>query len=389
MTNKLQSIKGKHYITGKLIEVTMRHGNIETIKEIGKNNEEKQIIAPGFVDIQINGYKGHDFNKKALEKEEWDAVTQHLLDVGVTTFYPTIITNSLDILSDILKENMKILNEMNMYNGMIGGFHLEGPYLSSLDGPRGAHEKRFIKEPDWEEFCKLQESAQNQIKIITISPEWDQAPFFIEKAAKSGVKVAIGHTSANSQQIKNAVEAGAVLSTHLGNGAHITLPRHPNYIWDQLAEENLWASVISDGHHLPKNVLKVIQYVKNKRMILVSDSVALAGKEPGNYLTPVGGEVTLTEDNRLHLLNKPNLLAGSARNLLEGVQHCIQSEVASLVESINKASIYPASLMDLFVQEGLTVGAPADLVVINTEEDNWKINKVYKHGRQRGGINWS
>src|SRR5699024_8075780 len=142
------------------------------------------------------------------------------------------------------------------------------------------------------------------------SPEWDQAPFFIEIAAKSGVKGAIGHTSANSQQIKNAVEAGAVLSTLLGNGAHITLPRHPNYIWDQLAEENLWASVISDGHHLPKNVLKVIQHVKNKRMILVSDSVALAGKEPGNYLTSVGGEVTLTEDNRLHLLNEPNLLAG-------------------------------------------------------------------------------
>src|SRR5699024_223314 len=199
----------------------------------------KQIIAPGFVDIQINGYKGYDFNEKSLEKEEWNAVTQHLLDVGVTTFYPTIITNSFDTLSNILKENMKILSEKGMYNGIIGGFHLEGPYLSPFDGPRGAHEKRFIKEPNWEEFCKLQEIAQNQIKIVTISPEWDQAPFFIEKAAKSGVKVAIGHTSANSQQIKNAVEAGAVLSTHLGNGAHITLPRHPNYIWDQLAEENL------------------------------------------------------------------------------------------------------------------------------------------------------
>lgn len=382
MTKTLQSIKGKHYITGKLIKVTMQHGKIKSIKEIEGDSEENQIIAPGFVDIQINGYKGYDFNKKALTKEEWDTVTQYLLDVGVTTFYPTIITNSYDTLSNILKENMKNLNEMDMYNGMIGGFHLEGPYLSLSDGPRGAHEKKFIKEPNWEEFCKLQESAQNQIKIITISPEWDQANSFIEKATKSGVKVAIGHTSANSQQIRRAVEAGAVLSTHLGNGAHITLPRHPNYIWDQLAEDNLWASVISDGHHLPDNVLKVIQRVKNKMMILVSDSVALAGKKPGNYIAAVGGEVTLTANGRLHLRNEPNLLAGSAQNILQGVQHCIQSEVASLEEGINKASIYPANLMDLAVQQGLTVGAPADLIAINLEDNNWQISKVFKQGKQ-------
>src|SRR5699024_12338043 len=140
------------------------------------------------------------------------------------------------------------------------------------------------------------------------SPEWDQAPFFIEKAAKSGVKVAIGHTSANSQQIKNAVEAGAVLSTHLGNGAHITLPRHPNYIWDQLAEENLWASVISDGHHIPKSVLKVFQKVKLNKMILIRDSVVLGGKPPGDYITAVGGEVTISTNGPWHVQNEQRLI---------------------------------------------------------------------------------
>src|SRR5699024_717401 len=153
----------------------------------------------------------------------------------------------------------------------------------------------------WQEFVKLQESAEGKIKIITISPEYDSAVDFIKQATKENVKVAIGHTAATSAQIRRAVEAGAVLSTHLGNGAHVTLPRHPNYIWDQLAEENLWASVISDGHHLPTNVLNVFNKVKEEKMILISDSVALAGKEPGNYKTAVGGEVTLTEKGKLHL----------------------------------------------------------------------------------------
>lgn len=382
MTNdKLHSIKGIHYKTGKAIEVIIKYDRIYAIHEIEPQDKINQIIAPGFVDIQVNGYKGYDFNKKALTKEEWGAVTKHLLDVGVTTFYPTIITNTIEKLSMILKENMKILKDTNMFNQTIGGFHLEGPYLSLMDGPRGAHDRNLIKEPDWDEFCKLQESAQGQIKIITVSPEWDQATSFIKKATKSGVKVGIGHTAADSKQIRKAVEAGAILSTHLGNGAHVTLPRHPNYIWDQLAQDELWASVISDGHHLPENVLKVFQRVKNKKMILVSDSVALAGTDPGNYITPVGGEVTLTKNGRLHLINEPNLLAGSAQNLLQGVQHCVQSNVVGIAEGINKASVYPADLMDLHVKEGLTVGAPADLIVIKQEEDNWEIVKVLKLGK--------
>jgi len=378
----LHTIEGIHYKTGKLIEVVIRDEYIYAIHEIDNEERVNQIIAPGFVDIQINGYKGFDFNKVPLSGEEWKVVSQHLLEIGVTTFYPTIITNTVKQLSEIFKENMKVLKDMDMLNNVIGGFHLEGPYLSLQDGPRGAHNKKHIKKPDWEEFCNLQENAEGQIKLITLSPEWDNAAEFIERLTKSGVKVAIGHTNANSEQIREAVEAGAILSTHLGNGAHITLPRHPNYIWDQLAEDNLWSSVISDGHHLPSNVLKVINQVKEKKMILISDSVALAGKEPGNYNTSVGGEVTVTENGRLHLRNEPNLLAGSAKNLLQGVQHFVQKGIGNMKEGINKASIYPASLMDLPVKDGLTVGAPADLIVLNQNHDDWKVIQTIKYGKK-------
>lgn len=379
----VEKIQGIHYQTGKPTEIVVDQGSILSVKEIAKENlKADHIIAPGFIDIQINGYKGFDFNDRPLNDREWTTVTKHLLDVGVTCFYPTVITNSIEELANIFESNSRVINDNHFLKTVIKGFHLEGPYLSPEDGPRGAHEKKFIKAPDWDEFCYLQEKAKGKIKIITLSPEWKNANEFIDKATKSGVKVAIGHTSANSNQIKSAVKAGAVLSTHLGNGAHVKLARHPNYIWDQLAEDKLWASVIADGHHLPVNVLHVFNKVKANQMILVSDSVALAGMEPGNYYTPVGGEVTLTESGRLHLKNEPNLLAGSVQNILQGVNNLVENKITSLSDAIDKASILPAKFMGLKQQEGFQIGATADILALDVRRSDWEIVNIWKEGKK-------
>ena len=380
-----QKIRGIHYQTNKPIELTIENGYITSKKEIEKMNGTDTVLTPGFVDIQINGYKGYDFNDKPLNLEEWEAVVKELLDVGVTTLYPTIITNSVEELATIFENNMEVLEKNQLLQSVIRGFHLEGPYLSPIDGPRGAHNKDYIKAPSWEEFCHLQEKAKGKIKIITLSPEWDESVEFIEKVTKTGVKVSIGHTAANTVQISQAVKAGAVLSTHLGNGAHVTLPRHPNYLWDQLAEEDLWASVISDGHHLPMNVIQVFNKVKQDKMILVSDSVALAGMAPGDYEAAVGGEVTLTNDGRLHLKDQPNLLAGSAQNLLQGVENLVKNKLTKFSEAVDKASILPAKFMGLKQKDGLNVGAPADILQIDHSESEWKIIHVWKNGELMNG----
>lgn len=380
-----QKIRGIHYQTNKPIELTIENGYITSKKEIEKMNGTDTVLTPGFVDIQINGYKGYDFNDKPLNLEEWEAVVKELLDVGVTTLYPTIITNSVEELATIFENNMEVLEKNQLLQSVIRGFHLEGPYLSPIDGPRGAHNKDYIKAPSWEEFCHLQEKAKGKIKIITLSPEWDESVEFIEKVTKTGVKVSIGHTAANTDQISQAVKAGAVLSTHLGNGAHVTLPRHPNYLWDQLAEEDLWASVIPDGHHLPLNVIQVFNKVKQDRMILVSDSVALAGMAPGDYEAAVGGEVTLTNDGRLHLKDQPNLLAGSAQNLLQGVENLVKNKLTKFSEAVDKASILPAKFMGLKQKDGLNVGAPADILQIDHSESEWKIIHVWKNGELMNG----
>ncbi|MDG5788596.1 amidohydrolase family protein [Evansella sp. AB-P1] len=371
----MEKIKGIHYESGKNIEVCVEDGIIASINEI--REKCNSVLAPGLVDIQVNGFMGIDFNDRPLQKNEWNTILIQLAKVGVTTFFPTIITNSFENLAYLFEVNVKQLKTV-VYNDMVGGFHLEGPYISPMDGPRGAHSREYVRPPDWNEFCHLQEKACGMIKLVTLSPEWEEAVDFIKRATESGVKVAIGHTSAATNEIRKAVEAGAIISTHLGNGAHPQVPRHPNYIWDQLAEESLWASVIADGFHLPSNVLHVFNKIKKDNMILVSDSVSLAGMKPGDYSTSIGGEVTLTKENKLHIKDNSTILAGSAHCLLQGVQYLVEENICHIGEAFKKASIFPMELMGIPSQKGIQIGAPADFIVLSL--DDWKVKKTYKGG---------
>lgn len=380
MTNTTtNTITGLHYATNKPIKISWENSTISQVETLEDVNRDLPTIAPGFVDLQINGYKGVDFNYKPITEEEWIVIIKALAENGVTNFLPTLITNSIEQLEENFRAAETTLSQLPDHASFVEGYHLEGPYLSKEDGPRGAHDLQFVKAPDWDEFQRLQEAANGRIKLLTLSPEWEQSENFIEKVVKSGVKVAIGHTAAISSQIDRAVHAGASLSTHLGNGAHVNLPRHPNYIWDQLSHDELFASVIADGHHLPKNVLKVFHKVKKEKMFLISDSVALAGMPPGNYQTSVGGEVTLTENGRLHLKQDEKLLAGSAQNIWQGVQNLVKEKICSFSEAIEKASIIPRNYINNKDKNDLTPGSSATFVLIDRNKNT--IIQTIKDGK--------
>ncbi|RYY19475.1 MAG: N-acetylglucosamine-6-phosphate deacetylase, partial [Sphingobacteriaceae bacterium] len=250
------------------------------------------------------------------------------------------------------------------------------------EGPVGAHNPQYVCAPDWDLFQEFYRASAEKLKIITLSPEWPEAVAFTKKCVAHGVLVAIGHTAANSTQITAVVDAGAKMSTHLGNGSHQILPRHPNYIWDQLADDRLAASIIGDGFHLPEAVIKVIQKVKGDKTILVSDSVSLTGWPPGNYTTPVGGQVILTQQGKLHLAGKPDVLAGSAQTLLQAIVNLYDQKQYPLADAWNIASINPARLLDQSVQNGLQEGAPADLVLFRQYQDKLQVLATYKKGDQ-------
>ncbi len=277
---------------------------------------------PGLIDLQVNGFGGIDFNDVSLTTEQVAEACRFLAAEYVTGFLPTVITNGPKQTETLLRV---IADTESNSGAKILGIHLEGPFISPLDGARGAHPKEHVRPPDIELLKRFQHVADGKIRLLTLSPEWEGSAKLIEYCRNENILVAIGHTQATDVQIREAIAAGATLSTHLGNGLPPTIPRHGNPVWSQLADDRLWASVIGDGFHLPRPVFDVIRKVKGKNVFLVSDCTKFAGMEPGQYRTPIGGEVVLAPEGRLHLASDERILAGSAfslRRMVETLAAC-------------------------------------------------------------------
>ncbi|WP_205410322.1 N-acetylglucosamine-6-phosphate deacetylase [Gracilibacillus timonensis] len=377
-----ESLEGIHYATGEQISVTIEGSKIRDIQPLSSQKVNLPYIAPGLVDLQINGYQGYDFNTLPITEETIKQVTNLLWKEGVTSFFPTIITNHDEAIEHAVQVIAKACENDRFVAECVAGIHVEGPFISPEDGPRGAHSTAYVKAPDWSLFQRWQEAAQGRIKIITISPEWLESVSFITKCVENNVTVSLGHTAATPKQIQEAVEAGATMSTHLGNGAHLMLPRHPNYIWEQLANDHLSVCLIGDGFHLPESFLSVAIRAKKSSSMLVSDAVYLSGLEPGEYDTHIGGKVVLSPEGKLHMKENPKLLAGSVKMLKDGIAHLVNSELCSIEEAWEMASTRPASFMKFPTKAGLEAGAPADLVTFKRENSAVNIVQTYKLGKQ-------
>ncbi|HEU5329634.1 MAG TPA: amidohydrolase family protein [Thermomicrobiales bacterium] len=375
-------VTGRLVTTGAPVQLTLDGGRIAASAPLPASQEETlPWLGPGLVDLQVNGYAGLDFNQPPLAGDLVARLTQALWQEGVTAYLPTIITNSDDAIGDSMQAIAAARASDPLLAATVAGIHLEGPFISPEDGPRGAHARAWVRPPDWARFQRWQDAADGAIRLVTLSPEWPDAPDFIARCVASGVAVAIGHTAATTEQIDAAVAAGARLSTHFGNGAHPLLPRHPNYLWAQLARDELAASLIGDGWHLPDAVLKVVMRVKGDGALLVSDTAALAGLPPGEYSTPVGGRVTLTADGRLVLADDPRLLAGSVCPLRGAVAQLARRGLADLPTAWAMASTRPARFLGLPASAGLAVGAPADLVLFTWDGDAIAVQRTYKAGQ--------
>ncbi len=358
-------ITARRYDTLQPVTVSVNQGKIQRIELAQTTCDLAQVpwISPGFVDVQVNGYGGVDFNSPSLSAEDVARIGLSLNEFGVTRFCPTVTTDGFQSLRASLHAIANSCDQDPRAAERIAGIHLEGPYISPEDGPRGAHPRAHVRPPDWEEFRQLQDAAGGRIRLLTLSPEYEQAAEFIKQAVASGVTIAIGHTSANSDQIRSAVDVGATLSTHLGNGAHGQIRRHPNYIWDQLADDRLTASLIADGHHLPPEVVQVFVRAKSaERLILVSDITGMAGLPPGHYASCSLGAVEVLEDGRLVIAGQRQLLAGAALPITAGIANLLRYSDVDLAAAVKMASYRPAEVIGAS-QSSLQVGSTADLVL--------------------------
>lgn len=324
-------------------------------------------VAPGWIDLQVNGYAAVDYNSPATPHDEIARSIEVLHSTGTTRFYPTVITGSPD---DMLGSVRNLVRAKAALSGgsAMEGLHIEGPHICPDDGPRGAHPARWVRPPDLNEYRRWQDAAEGDVRLVTVSPEWPGAPAYIEALVRDGVVVSVGHTKASAEQIQAAVSAGATKSTHIGNGAHSVLQRHPNYIWEQLAEDRLTAGFIADGIHLGAAFLKAALRAKTTtRALLVTDAAMPAMAAPGLYRL---GEVDVehTADGRVVLAGGTRL-AGSALRMDRAIENVQHMAGVTLTEAISMATRNPARVGRIAGrQRGLVPGDRADFVLFQWDE---------------------
>lgn len=390
MTDLLKRVEGINYLDQQPMAVEFADGKIVKIEKIKELSEENKntFIAPGLIDIQVNGYNSISFSLDAddesstknegLTSEKVKEVTQALWKEGVTTYFPTLTTNSQELFLKNIAALMGAKDDPSLF-GSIAGFHLEGPYISKVDGFRGAHPKEHVRNPDWNEFSELNRASGGKVLLITLAPEVEGACDFIKKCVEAGVVVSLGHHNGSAESIKKAIDAGARLSTHLGNGCAGVIKRHDNPLWPQLADDRLMISIIADGFHLPPEVLQVFYKVKGaENIIIISDVASYAGLPAGQYKLKTGETIEKTPDG--NLIFSGGGLYGSASPLPKGVGHIMKVTGCSLAEAIQMTVTNPAVLHNLTDRGKLEAGRRADIVLFTMENFTMKIKKTIVEG---------
>jgi N-acetylglucosamine-6-phosphate deacetylase len=324
-------------------------------------------VCPGFFDPQVNGFAGVDFNTPHLTPEGLHHAVLSLVSTGITRFLPTLVTSSHERMVRQLKILAEALSNDPLLQKTCLGIHLEGPYISPEEGPRGVHLREFVRPPRWEELEKFQEACEGRIRCVTLAPEAKGAISFIEKAVAHGIVIGIGHTRAAEKDLEQAVQAGARLSCHLGNAPSALLPCHRELIEKQLAMDQLMASIIVDGIHLSPEVVK--HYVRAKgvsRIVLATDSMAGAGAPSGRY-TLGDQEVEVTSDRATRSVTTSRL-AGSTLTMDRAITNVIHFAGIDLASAIRMAAKNGQKLFPE-VRGEIISGASADLVLFEYQRD--------------------
>lgn len=359
-------IEARDYREGRLIEIETRGGLITRVEPAVRQPDPSPgdlWVAPAFWDIQMNGRWGVSFSSPDLTVDLVREIIHAQAALGAAKVCPTLITAPVDDMRHGLATIDAACRADEEIARRVPCVHMEGPFISPLDGYRGAHPLDAVRDPDWGLFLSLQKAAGGRIGIITLAPERPGALDFIARAARAGVVVALGHTAAEPGLFHAAAAAGAALSTHLGNGIAAQLPRHPNPIWEQASIDALSASFIADGRHLDLSTLRVLTRVKGPdRVILVSDASPLAGLPPGRH-----GPWEILDSGAI-VVAGTSYLAGSGDPLETGVRNLLKATGWPLAQVLAAATTNPASLLGR-LEPRLEPGEPDELIFFTSGGD--------------------
>jgi N-acetylglucosamine-6-phosphate deacetylase len=299
----------------------------------------------GLVDLQVNGYKGVNFAGPDLTSEDFLRACKGHFEAGTTALLATVVTSP----RELYKRNLPLIAEAISrpeLKGRVLGMHIEGPFISSADGARGAHNANWVRRPNMNLLDEIIAWADGKVRLLTIAAELDGAAELARHAVGKGIAVSLGHQMATASDLQRLAHAGATALTHLGNGIPAQIDRHENPIWPALANDNLTATIITDGNHLPPSLIKTIIRAKTPyKCIVISDASELSGLAPGRYES-MGHNVILEESGRLYD-PKTGYLAGSSATMLQCMNHLASLNLLTLEQMTRMAFENPLSLIGL------------------------------------------
>lgn len=374
------------YRTEEAVRLTCVDGKIKSLEPLGGVAATGlPVLLPPLVDIQVNGFAGIDFQNDTCTRADLEKAATGLAAAGCSRFLLTLITDRWDRMLARLKNDRALRESSPLLTRRIAGWHLEGPFMSPTPGFHGAHPPEFMVAPTPARMREIKAVTGDDPVLITLAPEWPEAPEAIRAARKLGFHVWLGHTDATVEQIAAAVAAGAEGYTHLGNGCPPMLHRHDNIVFRVLDDAGLRASIIPDRIHVSPMLFRLFHRALDPaRICYTTDAISAGGAGPGVF--PLAGmKVEVGADGIVRQPGKANY-AGSSLAPLEGVRRA--------AEMLRKP---PQSVWDFFSSQpakfvglppSLVVGAPADFCLLAKKGKATKV-EIHFAGEAMREVKWA
>lgn len=356
----------------KALALTIVDGRIASIDELPQDStcDVPHIIAPGFVDLQINGLDADDLWEIARHDDltAWQRLENKLLDQGVTGWCPTFISApSSDYIKltgflETLDQRSSSTSFEKHVQPRILGLHLEGPYLGSV---RGAHAAQAISEPEWTWLPEI----ISRVALMTLGAESEGSEELCRTLNRHGVVVSLGHTAPSHQQYTALRQAGVTMVTHLFNGMSGLQHRQPGLAAWALTDDGVFCSLIADGVHVDPTMIRLAFRSQPNRVVLVTDRVA--------HLSPRHQDRLHVADGAVRLSN--GTLAGSLLTMSQAIRVCVELAGISPGEALSAATTHPAQVLGLTSQGQIAVGARADLIAL---DDHYNVQAVWLEGQR-------
>lgn len=322
---------------------------------------EGAILAPGFIDVQLNGCGGVQFNDSfdAVSVETLDIMQKANLKSGCTSYLPTLITCSDELMQHGVDVMRRYLSKPERKHQALG-LHLEGPYISPIK--KGTHNPDFIRKPDPMMIDYLCDNA-DVITKVTLAPEQVDARY-IYQLKEAGIVVSAGHSNSSYTQARAGFAAGVSFSTHLYNAMPYITGREPGLIGAIFDTPEVYTGVIADGHHVAWSNIRSAKRLKGDKLVLVTDATAAAGSNIDHFT--FAGKTIYYRDGMC--LDENGTLSGSALTMIEAVANCVNHIGIPLDEALRMATLYPARAIGVDQQLGsLVVGKVANICVFDSE----------------------